>query len=212
MATTYRGFRRAAERFVLGPEGEHHRFANGKHGRQLDFGAIKEGTDLYDCWVRVQAGSIHNRQLYLPEVVLVGAAAGTNRLARDVAALLGMNHLTTTEVSPGAVVLDDASAQRISEISFRRAIVIDDVGVTGDTALMAAESTRYSSQNPDIDIDALFSWIRNDRLHALDDADVCYRALVHDPMPMYPAELCVEMGYCALGWEIIPLTEPVQST
>ncbi|HSW66262.1 MAG TPA: phosphoribosyltransferase [Bacillota bacterium] len=206
MPESYRSFRRAAAPLILDPEGVHHGFARGTHGRKLNFDLIEEGTPLYDRWIRLQAGLIRARVLDVAAagLVLVGVASGTNRLARDVGSELGLEYLTTRKTSPSSVELDDESVQKASETFFRRALVVEDVGITGGTALTAAISTRAHSANTDIPVRGLFSWIRTDTLTPLDEADMPYWAIIHDPQPTYSPEICAQMGYCAFGWELVP--------
>ncbi len=203
MTQTIRSFKQAARELILDPEGTHHEFARGGHGRKLDFDLIKEGTPLYGRWIGLHAGHIGKRRLRLPGLVLVGTANGTNRIARDVAAELGVDYLTTQKISPSTVELDAQSVRKTAETFFRRAIIIEGVGTTGGTAMTAAVSTRTHSLNNEIPVEALFSWIRTPTLPVFDGTDVPYRAFIHSELPTYGPEICADMGYCALHWELI---------
>lgn len=191
---------------VLDPEGEyHHEFVSGNHGRKLDFDKIVEGTDFYIHWVSIYARAI--RALYpnrLPDA-LVGIANGANRLARDIAPLLGgkVLGLTTEKVDSKTVQLDDEATETIlgSEEAISFVLTVEDVGTTGSTTATAINDLREVGVRR---VEAVNFWQRNPSLPKLDDLRVPYSAVIPEVLPMFSPEACPVEGLCAQGVPLIP--------
>src|SRR6185437_1251548 len=130
---------RLIEGGVLDPEGLHHEFAYGTHGRKLDFGLIEEDHRLYPEWIDANVVQLRQRQR-LPRAVL-GIANGTNQLAQDIAGELGLIALITCKTSPRTVELDEASIAQLADIHRLDEITaIEDVGTSGGTTLTGLQS------------------------------------------------------------------------
>lgn len=181
---------------ILDPEGVHHEFARGTHGRKLDFDLIAEDTALYKDWVALSAAAIRSRRM--PFAVL-GIANGTNRLARDVARKLDVMVLYTRKVSAREVALTKESLAELANSTKRGLVIaIEDVGTTGGTAYTGIHSLLEAGIE---EVEGQFTWKRTDELPAFSEAGLTYQALIDEPLPTYTAEQC---SYCAQGWKLIP--------
>lgn len=191
---------RLIEGGVLDPEGLHHEFAYGTHGRKLDFGLIAEDAPLYAEWVDANVQALQQRPR-LPRAVL-GIANGTNQLAQDVAAELGIVALTTHKISPREVTITPASLEQLVELSCLDEITaIEDVGTSGGTTLTGIQSVQTAGYEY---VSAQVTWQRSAELGALATAGIEYWTLIHEPLTTYEPAQCEEEGYCAQGWELIP--------
>lgn len=187
---------------VLDPEGMHHEFVSGNHGRKLDFDKIIEGSDFYIEWVSIYARAV--RSMYadrLPDA-LVGIANGANRLATSIAPLLGSGvlGLTTEKLDAKTVRLDEEARLAIKNIDIRFAVTIEDVGTTGSTTATAINDLRSAGVSR---IESVNGWQRNDTLPRLDELKVPYHAVILNPLPMYSPLECEKSGYHAQGWKFI---------
>lgn len=191
---------RLIEGGVLDQEGVHHEFAYGTHGRKLDFGLITPGHPLYGEWVGANIRALRDRPR-LPAAVL-GIANGTNQLAEDIAEELGIVPLLTRKVSPRTVEVTDESLLELSALDPSAEITaIEDVGTSGGTTLTGIQSLQAAGFEH---IDALVTWQRTETLTALAAADIMSHSIIYEPLPTYEPEHCAAIGYCALGWELIP--------
>src|SRR5947207_3370140 len=116
---------------ILDPEGVHHEFVSGMHGRKLDFDAIPTKSKLFGEWVVVAAQTID--ELY-PDIdraklALLSVANGTNRLVGPVAKQLGggVTALLTEKISPKAVQLTDEAAKTLKRLNPELVVAIEDV-------------------------------------------------------------------------------------
>ena len=186
---------------VFDVEGTHHEFANGGHGRKLDFDVIPSDSSLYEEWVRVNAYAITKQNL--PVLAVLGVANGTNRLAHDIGLRLGVKSLQTEKVSSRSVRLTEASRQWLINKVGENGLVIavEDVGTTGGTALTALEDVLRVGA---FAVEGLFTWQRTSSLSAFDAAKLAYRAVIHEPLDTYDPAVCTAEGYCAQGWVLIP--------
>lgn len=185
---------------VLDREGLHHEFAYGTHGRKLDFGIITPDHPLYDDWVGECVSALRERPR-LPAAVL-GIANGTNQLAEAIADELGVTALITHKVSPRAVAVTDESMLELAVLDPLAGVTaIEDVGTTGGTTLSGIESVRASGLQR---VDALVTWQRTETLTALAAAGIASRSIIYEPLPTYEPDQCAAIGYCALGWDLIP--------
>ena len=184
---------------VLDPEGTHHEFAYGGHGRKLDFDLITNDHPLYPIWIDAIVNELDARPA-LPRAVL-GIANGTNRLARDVAAALGIAALYTRKVSPRKVTITDTSKELFSTLDMGAEITaLEDVGTSGGTTLTGLRTLQEVGAS---NFNALISWQRTESLSTLAAAGILYRSIIYEPLPTYTPEQCVAEGYCAQGWDLI---------
>src|SRR5579871_950833 len=129
---------------ILDPEGVHHEFVSGLHGRKLDFDIIPERSQLFGEWVMVAAQKIE--ELY-PDIdrshlALLSVVNGTNRLVGPVAERLGghVTALKTEKISPKAVKLTAKDRQRLIKLKPTLVVAIEDVGTRGTTSATAIQS------------------------------------------------------------------------
>lgn len=185
---------------VLDPEGLHHEFAYGTHGRKLDFGLIAVDGPLYDEWIEANVDALKRRPR-LPRAVL-GIANGTNQPAEDIASELGIVALTTHKISPREVTITPASLEQLVDLSCLDEITaIEDVGTSGGTTLTGIQSVSVAGYE---NVNAQITWQRTEMLGALATAGVDYWAIIHEPLTTFDPEQCALEGYCAQGWELIP--------
>lgn len=190
---------RLIEGGVLDPEGLHHEFAYGTHGRKLDFGLIEPDHPLYDEWVDANVAQLRDRPR-LPRAVL-GIANGTNQLAKDIASELGIIALVTRKTSPRAVALAEESVARLADISlWDEVTAIEDVGTSGGTTLTGLQSLQTVGYE---NLSAQITWQRTETLGALATAGIPHWAVIHEPLTTFESEACTVEGYCAQGWELI---------
>lgn len=191
--------RHILERGILDPEGIHHEFVSGAHGRKLDFDRIPEDDPLYAEWVALNVQAI--RMSGSLALAIAGVANGTNRLARDVGSILGVEPLLTRKVSSREVQLTPNARSWLAGRALEGTVfVLEDVGTTGNTALTAAEDARIVGAHQ---IQGLFTWQRTASLPAFEAAGVPYRAIIREPLPTFTPEMCQAEGYCAQGWQLI---------
>ncbi len=184
---------------ILDPEGMHHEFAYGAHGRKLDFDLIQDGSDLYAEWINNIADYIGGNYSRRPDALL-GVANGANRLSRDTAARIGSTALYTYKVSPREVALTPESYKQLEAINDAFVLVLEDVGTSGGTALSALRSALGSGATR---AEALFTWKRLDNLSAFEEAGMPYAAIIDETLPTYTPDACRLSGYCAAGWQLI---------
>lgn len=191
---------RLIEGGVLDPEGIHHEFAYGTHGRKLDFGLVAVYGPLYGEWVDANVDALKRRPR-LPRAVL-GIANGTNQLAEDIAGELGIVALTTHKISPREVTITPASLEQLVELSCLDEITaIEDVGTSGGTTLTGIQSLHTAGYER---VNAQITWQRTEVLGALAAAGVTHWSIIHEPLTTYEPDACIAEGYCAQGWELIP--------
>lgn len=186
---------------VLDPEGTHHEFVSGMHGRKLDFDNIEEEYPLYSEWTEVAAGFIQDEFPRLPEVI-IGVANGTNRTALDTARrfngdVLG---LVTYKDEAKRIFLNDLASKVITAMKPELVVVLEDVGTRGTNSVQAAVGCRDAgAQN----VEVVTTWKRRPVLERLEEADVPYRAIIDEELPTYTPEECRESGFCLRGWELV---------
>ncbi|HSX18133.1 MAG TPA: hypothetical protein VLE51_02140 [Candidatus Saccharimonadales bacterium] len=189
---------------VLDPEGIHHEFVSGMHGRKLDFDTIPEDSELFNEWVKVVSTEI--RRLYtahdLGRLVVVSVANGTNRLVPHIADNLGGDvfAVLTEKISAKAVRLTPGAEEEIITKSPNLAVAVEDVGTKGTTSATAVTDVRRLGVP---EVEALNTWQRRERLEELDSIRAVYNAVIFEPLPTLTPEYCRESGYCAQGWEFI---------
>jgi len=193
--------------YVLDPEGTHHEFVSGMHGRKLDFDNIPDSSELYDEWVTTTARWIEDQYgQHMPQAV-VGVANGTNRLALDVARrfdgkMLGL----VSEKDPDNdkhLRLSKFTKKILNQLDF--VYVLEDVGTTGSNSVQVAQAARQAIHPYDINgAMVLTTWQRRPTLERLEEAGVSYLSVIFEPLPTYTPEACQSEGYCAQGWQFIP--------
>lgn len=184
---------------ILDPEGTHHVFASGLHGRKIDFDKISDDDPLYAQWVDLNADFINEHYYKLPAIV-VGVANGTNRLASSVAHKLGEGTLSLSTAksvsSEAGILLPSTAFELIHDSRPDLALVLEDVGTTGGSSLQVAEQVgRAGARN----VEVLITWQRGKQVHALDAVGIPHNAIIGSQLPAYQPEEC---GYCQDGWLI----------
>jgi orotate phosphoribosyltransferase len=199
------GFRnRILDAGVLDPEGQHHEFVSGLHGRKLDFDKVQSGTVLYDEWTSITAEYIIQQYPAIPDALL-GVANGTNRLARDIAPRLGHNIVglySRKDTQDSKILqLSDLALKYMEELEPELVIVVEDVGTTGSNSVQVAEqSLKAGAKN----VEVVITWQRQPYLEKLEKAGIPYRALIREDLPSYTPQSCRAEGYCSKGWKYIP--------
>jgi hypothetical protein len=190
---------RLIEGGVLDPEGCHHEFAYGAHGRKLDFGLIGEDHTLYAEWVDTNVAQLRRRPR-LPRAVL-GIANGTNQLAIDIASDLDIIALVTRKSSPRAVELSEESVAHLADIHlWDEVTAVEDVGTSGGSTLTGLQCLQAAGYE---NLSAQITWQRAETLGALATAGITYWSIIHEPLTTFEAAQCEAKGYCAQGWELI---------
>ncbi len=189
---------------VLDPEGVHHEFVSGMHGRKLDFEAIPDGSDLFDEWADVVAQELRFRYAgeQIGRMVLLGVANGTNRLVVPVAERLddGSIGLETRKISPKAVRPTESSIEDIHRIQPELAVVIEDAATQGTTAATCVVAARRLGIRR---VEVINTWQRRPKLEKLLAIGAVYHSIIFEPLPTLEPEACAAAGYCAQGWDLI---------
>jgi orotate phosphoribosyltransferase len=188
---------------VLDPEGVHHEFVSGMHGRKLDFDTIETGSDLYNEWVGVTAGYISNEFPDLPAVI-VGVANGTNRLALDTAEFFsGVRGLVSEKDSLDSkkLYLGEVACELIRELKPKLVVVVEDVGTTGSNSVQVA---RECLDHGAKEVEVVTTWQRRPQLEKLEASGIPYRAVIKEELDTFTPEDCRAHGYCSQGYEFIP--------
>ena len=189
---------------VLDPEGVHHEFVSGLHGRKLDFDVIPDDSELFREWVQVVAQKV--AELYpdipLRRLALLSVAGGTNRLVGPVAEAMGggVTSLLTEKISPKEVELTTEAKKNLKELRPELVLVIEDVGTQGTTSASAVRSATEAGARR---VEALNTWQRSHSLIKLDEIGANYNSVVKELLPNLTPEECRESGYCAQGWKLI---------
>jgi len=188
---------------VLDPEGVHHEFVSGMHGRKLDFDTIETGTPLYQEWIDVAASYIEREFPELPQVIM-GVANGTNRVAQDTAArfndeIFGLVSAKDEQKSK-KLYLPPETEDVISDIKPELVVVLEDVGTTGSNSVQVALQSLGAGAK---EVEVVATWQRRPHLEKLEEAGIAYRAIIKEVLPTYSPEGCQAEGFCAQGWEFI---------
>ena len=183
---------------ILDPEGTHHEFASGNHGRKLDFDLIDSDSSLYQKWVDVIVQDIR-AHTPLPDVVF-GVANGMNRMAKSVGEALSIAEITTRKLSNGTIEIPETSKKLMLGKNISFALILEDVGTTGASAYSVAQSANALGIDR---VQILFTWQRVNKLTALRDSQTPHRSIIRKDMPTYSPEQCRASGYCFMGWKLI---------
>lgn len=189
---------------VLDPEGTHHEFVSGMHGRKLDFDIIDTESELYDEWVDVSEDFIRHNYATLPYFI-IGVANGTNRLALDVARRFrgeSVGLVSEKDEQESKVLrLAPLTEWILSKVIVPQVVILEDVGTTGSNSVQVAEEVRkLQRKSPEV----IVTWKRREKLERLEEAGITYRAVIDEPLTTYSPDECQEAGYCWRGWEFIP--------
>lgn len=193
--------------YVLDPEGIHHEFVSGKHGRKLDFDNIPDGSDLFGQWVEVTARELKGEytNVDMGRFALVSVANGTNRLVGPVAETMGRGVtaiLTQKDPDhPKQVLLPGGEIDKLQGLDASIAVLLEDVGTTGSTTATGVLSVRQTGTK---NVEVVMAWKRQLRLERLDAIGAAYWAIIDEELPTYDPDECRDIGYCALGWQYIP--------
>ena len=188
---------------IVDPEGLHHEFSSGMHGQKIDFDKIPSGSELFEQWVEANAVYYHwlLGSARLGKTALVGVANGTNRLVEPLAEVIGGGVMPLTTVKD-PLRLDPDSYRMAGRFDPSTAIVIEDVGTTGNNAAHAALAIRQAV--PDVrTVYGIISWQRQSELPRLKNAVTGYYSIIEDDKtyPTYHPDDCV---HCKEGWELAP--------
>lgn len=188
------------------PEGVHHEFNQGLHGRKIDFDEVLEGTPLYEEWVDVTAADLWERYgpARLGRAVLIGVANGTNRLARDTALALGCGAvaLDTVKIAKGDIQLTVESAELLNATKPQLAVVTEDIATRGTNGSSVALSTHF--QRPlELEDIIVAHTVERGIPQRLIELGFPYHSLIRRHLPNYRAAECRARGYCADGWTLI---------
>jgi len=189
----------------LDPEGIHHQFVEGKHGRKLDFDRIPDGSDLFEEWVEINVRQIHKsygRNKDIGKVVLLSVAEGTNRLVSPVASQLGDNVTAayTTKESSRSVKLTPDGKYTLRSVRPDLVVALEDVSTSGTTSTSAVLAARQVGVEK---VEVLNTWQRRPRLTKLEAMRISYHSIIKEELPTYTEKDCRRLGYCALGWVLI---------
>jgi orotate phosphoribosyltransferase len=192
---------------VLDPEGTHHEFVSGMHGRKLDFDTIPTGSNLYSEWTQVAADFIVENFETSPAVptVIVGVANGTNRVALDTARRFEGRAIGLVSEKDR----DDSKVLRLTRIAHKTihllrpqlVIVLEDVGTTGSNSVQVAKGVQEAGAQS---VAVVTTWKRRERLERLEEANISYQAIIDEPLTTYSPEDCQQTGFCSEGWDFIP--------
>jgi len=195
--------------YVLDPKGVHHEFAQGGHGQKLDFDQIPTNSELFYLWIRTLAEAIfthyptetHPRE----DLVLVSVAKGTNQVVPVLAENVDVKtrFALTKKISSTAVALTFQGKRIIRSRPDTFALVIEDVGTTGNTTATAVESARSAGASR---VEALVTWQRKAEMSRLIGIDAVHHAVIDTVLPTFSPEECrtnEEEGFCARGWKLI---------
>lgn len=205
MAAAYiETFKKHLEGFgVIDPEGVHHEFVSGMHGRKIDFDAIPTEDPLFDEWIEVI--STYIKETFpdrLNDIGLVSVANGTNRVVPLVAKKLGpgATYYLTEKMTSKSVKLEASSEAALKEKQPGLLLVLEDVGTQGTTSASAVEKVRELGFT---NIRVINTWQRQKSLVKLDEINVPYSSIIFEILDTLSPEDCTTKGYCAEGWEFI---------
>lgn len=189
---------------ILDPEGLHHEFVSGLHGRKLDFDLIDENSDLFKQWVAVVAASVKKLYSHIPpnKLVLLSVAGGTNRLVGPVAKAMGggVTALLTEKTSSKSVHLTQEAKKKLKSADPQLVLALEDVGTRGTTSATAVLSAHEAGAKA---VEALNTWQRSEALDELEAIGATYNAIIKEPLPNFTPEQCHKDGYCAQGWKLV---------
>lgn len=189
---------------ILDPEGLHHEFVSGLHGRKLDFDLIDRKSDLFNHWIRVVAETIKKLYPDIPrnKLMLLSVAGGTNRLVGPVAKELGggVVAVLTEKTSPRSVRLTEKAKKQIQALKPELVLAVEDVGTRGTTSATAVTGAKEAGAKR---VETLNTWQRSDSLSELDTIGAVYNCAIKELLPNFTPGECRAKGYCAKGWKLV---------
>lgn len=198
----------APETGAYDPEGIHHEFSQGLHGRKVDCDKIKEDTPLYEDWIGLEADLVWQSlpKRTLGRVVLIGIANGTNRIARDTANALGcVSYVETYKNEHGKPELTTEAIEQLASINPAHIRFTEDVFSRGTNVMWALASLRTHWPSNLVDIEA-FSLFERGRPEWLLSIGLKYHSLIREHLPTFQPDECKtdSNGFCSKEWELIP--------
>ncbi len=205
---------------IVDPEGIHHEFTQGMHGRKVKFDKVRPGTSLYDEWIDLQAGTIFARHIRprlatedsWPRMVVLGIANGMNQQALDIAEALGhgVTGLTTVKMSKNTVTLDESSKENLLTAGPEVLQIVEDVGTAGTNAASGVAVARLCLATAGREMprteETLITVQRRDALERLDEIRAQYFSLFVETvaLPTFANEAeCLSIGHCGDGWDLV---------
>ncbi len=183
------------------PEGVHHEFNQGLHGKKIDFDKISAGTPLFSEWVELVAESLKQNYPVLPDV-LVGVANGTNRIVAAVSRKLDNKPLAleTVKSKRSGPILTQKARKIINLAQPAFIVIVEDVGSRGTNSLSVFRSIKEMAQAR---IEVLNTLQRSQELELLKANNVFYSSVLTYVLPTYTAAECKKLGYCRDKWKLI---------
>ncbi len=183
------------------PEGVHHEFNQGLHGKKIDFDKISTGTPLFHEWVELVAESLQQTYPVLPDA-LVGVANGTNRIVGPLSRKLGKKPLVleTIKSKRSGPILTEKARKIIKLAQPAFIVIIEDVGSRGTNSLSVFRSIKETGQAR---IEVLNTLQRSQELDLLEVNNVSYSSVLTYVLPTYTAAECKKLGYCRDKWKLI---------
>lgn len=192
---------------IFDPHWTHREFKSGMHGQEANLGEehLPPGSELYDEYVDVNVGAICGNYLWPKQngpLFVIGVANGTNRLAVDVGEKVpGAIGFETEKDADDNIHLTRVAKRAIEVIRPNLAVVVENVGTTGGSALQVAEAILEAGARHVV---VQVTLQRRERLERLDDVGIRYRSIIKRILPTYTPEECNDHGFCAHGWYFIP--------
>lgn len=194
---------------VLDPEGVHHEFSQGLHGRKADLDAIIEDTYLYDEWIDINTAFVADEFGLdaLQNAVLVGVANGTNRVARDVSRAFDRKvpYIETFKNEQNLPELTWAAIDFLGTKQVELAIVLEDV-ITRGTNSAATVLSLQKHRPESLRRIEVVGTLQRGMPERLIELNVPYHAIIKHLMKDFTPEECgaAPDGFCKQGWELIP--------
>ena len=196
--------RHIIEAGVLDPTGVHHEFAQGLHGRKLDFDLIFTNSPLYSEWIDAAADFMGVAYPRLPEII-IGVANGTNRVALDVARKFDGKVFGAVsekdEQNSKVLRLSATAGKLITALKPEFVVVLEDVGTTGSNSVQVANASLTAGARA---VEVVTTWQRRPRLERLVESSIPYRAIINEALATYTSQECQASGFCSDNWQFIP--------
>ena len=195
---------------IQDPEGFHHEFVRGGHGRKLDMEIVLNRRLSFNYLLGlVLKGSIVARHTQGDRIAVVGIANGMTTHAHDLSHYMAWRYprLQVTAFETEKFISADKKIIQLTNLShyvFKRnkfdvAVLDDDIGTTGSSTAQPVIPLRDYGISQ---IFAAYNVLRNNRLPELDALDVPVHSIVTKPQPTYSPLECAQVGFCSQGWEL----------
>lgn len=217
-------FRDRVRPLIQDEDGVHHEFYDGDHGQKLDCAVIEDDPELFDGWVDLTVeGVMHHYGKNLPRFI-IGVANGTNLLGECVTQKLNeldesdnpYDQITflKTRKRDKQFFLDQSAIESLRCVSnaynpdgtINWALVLEDVGTTGSSALAVIDEVENWASSRISSYEVLNLWQRSLELSALIGANIAYKSLIVEPLDTFSPEDCLQLpnGFCKRDWKLIP--------